>query len=149
MKLEGSYTFSAVRQEVWDTLMDPEVIAKTLPGCDKLEPKGNDVYEAHITIGMAAVKGSYTSKISLFDKNSPQGYKLKLESKGARGFLNGEVTIVLEDQGPSTVLHYVAQNQIGGTIAAVGQRLVGAAAKMFVNQGLKSLEKQIEARQKA
>jgi carbon monoxide dehydrogenase subunit G len=147
MKLEGSYTLSAPRQEVWDVLMDPEAIAKTIPGCQKLYPKGDDIYEAQITIGIAAVKGAYTSKITIFDKNAPEGYKLKLQGKGARGFLTGAVAIRLEDQGAKTLLHYVAENQIGGPIAAVGQRLMGAAAKMFVNQGLKSLEKLIEERQ--
>lgn len=145
MQLEGSYTFTVPRQEVWDILMDPEAIAKIIPGCEKMELLGDDLYEAQLTIGIGAVKGSYNSKIRIFDKNPPESYKLKLEGKGARGFLNGEVTIQLEE-GPNTVLHYVAQNQIGGPIAAVGQRIVGAAAKMFVNQGLKSLEKQIALR---
>ena len=63
---------------------------------------------------------------------------------GARGFLNATVSVRLEDRGAETLLHYVAENQIGGPIAAVGQRIVGAAAKMFVNQSFKSLEKQLE-----
>lgn len=146
MKLEGSHTFSAPRQEVWEILMDAEVIAKMIPGCEKMELIEDDLYEAQLTIGFAAVKGSYNSKIRIFDKNPPESYKLKLEGKGARGFLNGEVTIQLDEGGRNTVLHYVTQNQIGGPIAAVGQRIMGAAAKMFVNQGLKSLEKQIALR---
>ncbi|RMD94989.1 MAG: carbon monoxide dehydrogenase [Calditrichaeota bacterium] len=149
MKLEGSHTFKNIsRQEVWDLLMDPDVIAKVMPGCEKMEPVGDDSYEAVLTVGFAAIKGKYTSKITLFDKNPPERYKLRVEGKGARGFLNGEVTITLEEKGGDTLLHYVAENQIGGPIAAVGQRLVGSAARMIVNQGFKALEKQFAERRK-
>ncbi|MFQ5677235.1 MAG: CoxG family protein [bacterium] len=149
MTLDGNYTFQFSRQEIWDALMDPKVISKTIPGCEEMKETGDDVYEAKMTIGIAAVKGVYTAKISLFDKKPPESYKLKLAGKGARGFLNGEVAIRLEEQGDGTVLHYSAENQIGGPIAAIGQRIAGPAAKMFVNQGLKSLEQQLNERHKS
>lgn len=144
MKMEGNHTFEAPRQEIWDFIMDPDVIAKTIPGCEEMKAVGEDVYEAKMTVGIAAMKGVYTSKISLSDKKPPESYQLKVQGKGARGFLNGTIAIRLEDQGDSTVLHYVAESQVGGPIAALGQRIVGAAAKMFVNQSFKSIEKQFE-----
>ena len=30
MRLEGDHKFNALRQQVWDMLMDPEVIAKAM-----------------------------------------------------------------------------------------------------------------------
>ena len=146
MKLEGNHTFNGPRQEIWEFIMDPAVIAKTIPGCDEMTEIDKDVFEATMTIGIAAVKGVYRSKISLLDKQTPESYRLKIDGKGARGFLNATVSVRLEDQGDKTLLHYVAENQIGGPIAAIGQRIVGAAAKMFVNQSFKSLEKQLEER---
>jgi carbon monoxide dehydrogenase subunit G len=146
MKLEGTHTFTGSQQEIWDFIMDPEVIGKTIPGCDEMNEVGEDVFEAKMTIGIAAVKGVYTSKVSLLDKQPPESYTLKIEGKGARGFLNGTVSVRLEAAGDKTVMHYISENHIGGPIAAVGQRIVGAAAKMFVKQSFKSLEKQLEQR---
>lgn len=147
MQLQGSYTFKGIsRQEVWDFLMDPDVVASVMPGCEKMVPVGEDAYEATLNVGFAAVKGTYTSKITLYDKKPPEEYKLKVEGKSARGFLSGDVTIRLEEQDGDTVLHYDARSQIGGPIAAVGQRLVGAAAKMIINQGFKALEREFEKR---
>ncbi|MEL6185532.1 MAG: SRPBCC domain-containing protein, partial [Myxococcota bacterium] len=37
VKLNGEYVFEAPREEVWKALLDPEVLASILPGCDKLE----------------------------------------------------------------------------------------------------------------
>ena len=147
MKLSGNYTFQNIsRQEVWDFLMDPDVIAAVMPGCEKLEAVGEDVYEAVLTVGVASIKGKYTSKITLFDKQPPESYKIKIEGKGARGFLRGEVHIRLSEQDGDTVLMYDAESHIGGPIASIGQRLVGAAARMIINQGFKALEKQFEMR---
>ncbi|MFQ5650537.1 MAG: CoxG family protein [bacterium] len=148
MNLEGSHVLSAPRQQVWELLMDPEVIANAIPGCEQMEEVAEDAYDAKMTIGIAAVKGVYSTAIRLLDKDPPESFRLTLAGKGARGFLNGEVFIRLEAQGDETRLHYTASNQIGGPIAAVGQRIVGAAAKMFVNQGFKSLEKQLAERSK-
>ncbi|MCH8022100.1 carbon monoxide dehydrogenase subunit G [candidate division KSB1 bacterium] len=119
MKLEGNYAFKAPRQVIWELLLDPQVIAKIIPGCDELKAVGEDEYESKLTIGIAAVKGVYTSKISLSDKNPPESFRIKMQGKGARGFLNGDIAIRLEEQGDHTLLHYSAENQIGGAIAAV------------------------------
>ena len=147
MKLEGNYAFKAPRQVIWELLLDPQVIAKIIPGCDELKAVGEDEYESKLAIGIAAVKGVYTSKISLSDKNPPESFRIKMQGKGARGFLNGDIAIRLEEQGDHTLLHYSAENQIGGAIAAVGQRITGMAAKMFVNQGFKALERILAERQ--
>ncbi len=146
MRLEGNHSFSAAREDLFDLLMDPEVIAKTIPGCDEMTAVGEDQYEAKVTIGIAAVKGIYSSTIKISDKQPPESFRLVMEGKGARGFLSGTVDIRLEEAGEKTLLHYTAENQIGGPIAAVGQRIVGAAAKMFVNQGFKALEKHLATR---
>ncbi len=143
MKLDGEYSLSVSRDKLFPLLMDPDVIAAAVPGCEELTPVGEDEYASTLTIGIAAVKGVYTSKIKILDKNEPESFGLHMEGKGARGFLNGTVKIELAEQDASTVLHYAADTQVGGPIAAVGQRIVGAAAKMLVNQGLKALEKEV------
>ena len=37
MKVEGAHTFSASREEVWKLLLDPQVIAKTMPGATDMK----------------------------------------------------------------------------------------------------------------
>ncbi len=46
MKIEGSHTFNNVsRDVVWPMLLDPAVLAKVMPGCDRLEKSGDNEYE--------------------------------------------------------------------------------------------------------
>ncbi len=37
MELTGEHTFNAPRQQVWDFLLDPDVLQQCLPGCEKLD----------------------------------------------------------------------------------------------------------------
>ena len=46
MDITGSYTFNAPPERVWNLLMSPDVIASCIPGCNKLEPAGDDRYRA-------------------------------------------------------------------------------------------------------
>src|SRR3989442_11015651 len=65
MKLSGTQTFPAPRQQVWDFLTDPQRLAKCMPGCEKLETVGEHEYSGVLNVGLAAVKGVYNGKVKL------------------------------------------------------------------------------------
>ena len=136
MDITGTYTFAAPPQRVWTLLMDPAAIASCIPGCDRLEPDGVDRYKAAITIGMAAITGNYEGIVTISEKAEPASYKLMVEGQGRPGFVKGTVTITLrevvsESGGANTIVDVNGTAQTGGTIARLGQRLIGSAAKMM------------------
>jgi uncharacterized protein len=134
MDVNGSYTFTASPDEVWKVLTDPVVIAGCLPGCDKLEPIGEDTYSAAMTLAVAAVTGNYTGTVSMLDKKPPHSYRLVVEGSGKPGFVNGEATIELIAEGSGTMVRVVGQGSVGGVIARVGQRLLGSVSKMMMDR---------------
>ena len=131
MDITGTYTFAATPERVWTLLMDPVQIASCIPGCDRLEPDGVDRYKAAITIGMAAITGNYEGIVTIAEKVEPSSYRLKVEGQGRPGFVKGEVAITLSADGANTVVAVAGTAQTGGTIARLGQRIVGSAAKMM------------------
>ena len=67
---------------------------------------------------------------------------MQIDGKGGVGFARGTATIELEEQpGPVTVMTYTSDVQIGGRIAAVGQRLLESVGKMMTKQALEALER--------
>ena len=146
MNLEGSYTFNAPRQVVWDALMTPDVLAKVLPGCEKLEQVGDDEYEAVLKIRVGPVQGKFKGNVKIADMVEPESYSMAVDGKGAPGFMKGTGYVKLEEQGESTVLHYTGEAQVGGRIAQVGQRLLDSSAKALTRQSLDGLNKQVLAR---
>ena len=131
MDIAGTYTFAAPPARVWALLMDPQTIASCIPGCERLDPDGPDRYKANITIGMAAITGNYDGTVVITDKVEPSSYRLSVEGQGRPGFVKGAVSITLRDDGANTIVEVQGSVQTGGTIARLGQRIVGSAAKMM------------------
>ena len=131
MDITGSYVFNATPERVWNLLMDPAVIASCIPGCDKFEPDGEDRYRATLTVGVAAITGTYTGTVAMSDKVPQQSYRLTVEGQGKPGFVKGNVGVSLKADGERTVVDVGGTVQTGGAIARLGQRLIGGVSKMM------------------
>jgi carbon monoxide dehydrogenase subunit G len=131
MDISGSYTFSAPIDRVWNLLMDPAGFTACIPGCDKFEPDGEDRYKVRLTVGLAAITGTYDGTVVLTEKNAPNSYRLAVEGQGRPGFVKGNVAITLRGEGESTIVDVSGTVQTGGPIARVGQRLIGGVSKMM------------------
>jgi carbon monoxide dehydrogenase subunit G len=144
MKLEGSYDIPAPRDVVWQKLMDPNTLAKSLPGCEKMDPNGAGRFDVVLKVGIGAIRGSYAGQVEIADAVPLQGYRMKVEGKGTGGFLKGEGTIALSDATEGVRIHYSGNAEVGGMIASVGQRLVQAGARQIVNQFFQAFAKQVQ-----
>ena len=146
MKIEGEHTLRATREQVWDALMDAQVIANTLPGCRRMEAVADQRFEGEIEIRVGPVQGRFEGGVELSDLDPPNSYHLLLKGDGAPGFVKGEGDIRLQDDGDETTLVYSIDAQVGGRIAGVGQRLLDSSSRVVTRQALVGLERQLEAR---
>lgn len=131
MDISGSYTFNAPPEKVWALLMDPATIAACIPGCETLEPDGEDRYRARLNVGLAAITGTYDGTVAIADKIPHSSYRLTVEGQGKPGFVKGNATIALRADGATTVVDVGGTLQTGGMIARLGQRLIGNVSKMM------------------
>ncbi len=147
MKIKGSHPLAVPRETVWEAILDPEVLSRTLPGCEDMAPVGDNRFRGKLKMKVGPVQGVFEGGVELLDLDPPNGYDLKMDGKGAPGFVNGKGSLRLEDaDGGGTLLHYEIDAQVGGRIAAVGQRLLDSSAKVLTRQGLQGLETQLAAR---
>lgn len=133
MDISGSYTLYAPRERVWAALLDPDMLKRTIPGCERLDKEGEDTFLLRLNIGVASVKGVYDGILRLSDLNPPERYHMTVDGKGARGLLHGDGTLTLEaTDATTTVVTYSGQAHLGGPIAGVGMRVAGGAANMLI-----------------
>jgi carbon monoxide dehydrogenase subunit G len=145
LKIEGTYAIPAPREVVWQHLMNPDVLARSLPGCEKLEPNSDGSYQTELKISIAAVKGTYRGRVEILDLIPPERYRMKVQGQGSSGFVKGEGTLTLSDEGPAaTKISYSGDAQVGGVIASVGQRLIHAAAHQMATHFFQELAKQVQ-----
>jgi carbon monoxide dehydrogenase subunit G len=145
MKLAGERLFRVPRQRLWDALLDPQVLARTMPGCESLERTDETTFKGALNIAIGPVKGKFQGTLELSDLDPPQGYRMVVKGQGPSGFMKGEGAITLAEAEGGTLLAYALDAQVGGRMAAVGQRLMDSSAKVIAQQGLDGLAAQVEA----
>ena len=145
MKIEGEFRFDATREEVWRSLLDPEVLAQVMPGCEKLELVGDQAYEGALKIKVGPVQGKFKGKITLSDIDEPNGYSMVVDGRGAPGFVKADAQVQLSESDGGTLMTYKSEARVGGKIASVGQRLLDSSAKAIIKQSLEGLNHIVSA----
>jgi len=144
MKLTLASAIPASRDRVFAALIDPVILQRCIPGCEKLTAVGPDAFEATLKIGVAGLKGTYGGKAAIRDAQPPESLTLSFEGKGGPGFVRGSAAIVLAPDGDATRIACDADVQVGGLIAAIGSRLVDAAAKKLADDFFKQLSAELQ-----
>src|ERR1700737_5239707 len=111
MKLEGTHQIHASRARVYQSLTDPQVLRRCIPGCEVLEKTGDNTYAATIRAGVGSIKGVFNGTVRLEDMRPPEHYRIVVEGKGAPGFLKGSGDLDLEEQGEITIIKYSGEIQ--------------------------------------
>lgn len=134
MKISGSQTLAAPPEKVYALMQDPAVLARAIPGCESLEKSGEDEYRMKMKVALASFSGAFEGKVRLTDQNPPQSFRLVVEGSGKLGFMKGDGLLTLAASGAGTEVSYEGDAQVGGTMAAVGQRLIDGTAKMLIKR---------------
>jgi carbon monoxide dehydrogenase subunit G len=129
VKVTGSATLNAPRDDVWKALNDPAVLVRTIPGCLQLDEVGPHSYRMTITAGVASIKGTYQGDVSLTDQQQPGSFMLRASGAGAPGTVSADVKVSLAETDGVTRLDYDADAVVGGMIGGVGQRVLSGVAK--------------------
>jgi carbon monoxide dehydrogenase subunit G len=147
MRIEGEHVFKGSKEQVWELVRDPSVLAGILPGTQELEQLSDTEYAGSINLRIGPVAGNFTGKIVVREERPPEHCVLDAEGEGSPGFFKGNGSVDLSDQGDGTTLmKYGGDVQIGGKLASVGQRLIDSTSKSMIRQGMQALDAALVAR---
>ena len=126
MEMSAEQLIPASQQQTWDALNDPAMLKQCVPGCEAIDPIGDNQYQ----VLMVARVSPVSAKLTLSDIQPPSSYSIAFEGQGgAAGVAKGGANVRLEPQGDSTRLAYDVKASVGGKLAQIGSRLVDAAAR--------------------
>ena len=135
MKITGTYTLPVPVEKAYSSLQDPALLSQTMPGCESLDKIGPDEYAMKMKMAMSMVSGNFDGKVRIADQNPHSSFKLIVEGQGKIGFVKGTGAINLKAiDEKSTEVTYDGDVQVGGTIAAVGSRLIDTTSKMMIKK---------------
>jgi len=141
MRVSGAAILGAPADAVWAALTDRDVLARSIPGCEKLHFTGKGRCEFTLTTPIAAVAGRYAGHVSVLDQESPRRAKVAVAAAGVRGKVDAAVTVRLglaADGG--TEVGYEADAEVSGAIAGIGQLIVASIGKRIAAQFLDALD---------
>jgi len=138
--IEGRYDFDGAPAAVYELLLDPEVLKRVMVGTQRLVRVG-DRYVGTMKVGVGPISAAeFSIDVALENVVVNSSYTMRVEARGKLGFVSGTAKVALAPSpGGGTAMSYRAELQLGGTVAAVGQRMLDSVSKMMSAQGLKAL----------
>ena len=133
MKLSGSYQINLEKQKVWEALNDPEILRKSIPGCEDFKKDSETEFTATATNKIGPFNASFSGNIELKEINAPHSYIIEGSGNSPVGFASGKAKVKLEESGKGTKLIYEVEANVGGKIAQVGSRLIDMTAKKMAD----------------
>ncbi|MBB5427531.1 hypothetical protein HDG40_005710 [Paraburkholderia sp. JPY158] len=151
MELSETHTLPVAQQQTWDALNDTEILRACIPGCESIDPDGENAYLVTLSAAVGPVKARFKGRMQLTDIDAPNAYTIVFEGQGgAAGFAKGNTQVTLEADGDAaTKLSYTAHAQVGGKLAQIGSRLVDGAARKIAGEFFKRLSAQLSGENSA
>ncbi len=145
MELAGKALMKGSPEVVWAALFDPAVLNVCIPGCKSVERQSDSDFALTMFVKVGPFKANFLGTIKLEDPIYPSAVTLSGAMQGVgAGFTKGQarISLIAGDQG--TELEYLADMKIGGKLAAVGDRLFGAAVKRNITDFFAGLESHLQ-----
>jgi carbon monoxide dehydrogenase subunit G len=141
VRLEGRQIVDVPIQAAFERLNDPRVLRACTPGLEKLDARDPDHFDAVLEVKLPAISGRFEGTLEVLERRPPERVKLRLQGKGAVGFVDGEVTLDLASVDEGTSVQYTADVQIGGQVARLGQRMLSGVTREMAGQFFAAFER--------
>jgi len=133
MKLSGYYQINQNKQKVWEALNDPDILQKSIPGCEEFKRNSDTNFSAIATNKIGPFNATFTGDIELKEIKAPDSYVIEGSGNSPVGFASGNAKVKLEESEGGTKLIYEVEANVGGKIAQVGSRLIDMTAKKMAD----------------
>ncbi|HEY4036117.1 MAG TPA: SRPBCC domain-containing protein [Ktedonobacteraceae bacterium] len=145
MKLNGTHKFKASSAQVFNAILDPEILKSAIPGCNSVTYAAPDQIEVEVTTPLPGAHGPYGVAIDIVNKQAPSSLELHVQANGRPGSMKAVNKISIADEADGSLLSYDAQAELEGLIAVADNPIGHPIVKSSLNTFFKNLEKAIEA----
>ena len=146
MEVSGSHKIRAPRQQVFQALLNPEVLKNSIPGCEGAEfvdfPTGREL-KLTVSPSIPGLKGPYTVFLQTGEVVAPSRVTLIAKPTSSMGSITATCVINLTDDVVGTNLNYNANAVMEGKIAAIPDMIIKSGVKSALDQFFKNFEKQV------
>ena len=131
----GSNEVTAPRTIVWDHLLDPQFVAASAPGVEKVEQVDDTHFQVFLAVGLGALKVHFTPDVELSGIVPPAHVTMRARGKAPGSGVDMTTAIRLDEGAPGvTTMHWQSDCEVSGILASVGGHLLEGTARKFTEQ---------------
>lgn len=147
MLVEEKFRVKAPIQKVWEFMLDPEKIGPCVPGCEKIEVVGENVYESSVKVKVGLISLTMKSKTTVTEADPPRHLKSVTEGRDAlkAGTFHQESMVDLTEISENKVeVSYSANTRVVGKLATFGEKIMRVTAKKLGEQFARNIQARLE-----
>jgi carbon monoxide dehydrogenase subunit G len=146
LNFSGAPEVSAPREVVWQKLLDPDFVAASAPGVEKVERLDDTHYKVISAFGVGAIKVRFTLDVELSDLRAPEHASMRAKGKAPGSAVDVKAAIDLTETAPGiTRMAWISESEVSGTVASVGGRLLEGTAKKLTEAFWTDFAKRVSA----
>ncbi|MDT3699164.1 MAG: SRPBCC domain-containing protein [Thermincola sp.] len=148
MQLQTKFTTNANVEEVWKVIMNPELVGKSIPGCDSVQMVDEVTYNSQVEMKVAYLKVRFNLTSKIIEQQPP--FRIVTHTQGQGLGLVGNVSQTAEvelralENGQTEVINSVDLT-ISGKLANLGQRIIKSKSEEMADEWAKNMKQIIEA----
>ncbi len=124
MRFENRFDVDAPLDQVWETVLDVERVAPTVPGAQVLERTGENAYKVAIKIKVGPMSMTYRGEVEITERDEAAHravMKARAKESRGQGTADADVTMLLSDVGGRTLATVTTDVELSGKVATMGQ----------------------------
>jgi carbon monoxide dehydrogenase subunit G len=135
LEFSGAPEIRATRDHVWRRLLDPQFIARSAPGVERVEPLDATHFRMTLGLGIALLKLRLAFDVEMFDLVEGRSASMRASGRAPGSVIEMRSDIRVEDLPRGRVrLHWRAISSVSGALAGVGARLMEGVARKLTAQ---------------
>jgi uncharacterized protein len=147
MRFENRFDVGAPIDRVWETLLDVERVAPTVPGAQVLDRVGDDAYQVAIKVKVGPMSMTYRGEVEITERD-PAAHRavMKARAKESRGqgTADADVTMVLAGSNGGTSATVTTDVHLTGRVATMGQGVLQDVSRRLVETFASNLATMLE-----
>ena len=147
MFVEERFHVKAPIQRVWQFMLDPEKIGPCIPGCEKIEVVGDNVYESSVKVKVGLISITMKSRTTITEVDPPRHLKSVTDGQDVlkAGTYHQESVVNLTEVSENEVeVSYSANTRVVGKLATFGEKIMRATSKKLGDQFAKNIRAGLE-----
>lgn len=143
MKLEGKQKFAAPSTQVFNAILNPEVL-KASSGAEAVSYSAPNQLQVEIGVPLPGLSGrTFEVHINITKQQAPNLIELAVSHKGRSGAIDAACKISLVDEADGSLLTYDGKADLEGLLAVANNPLGHGAVKNKLADFFKNLEKEL------